>query len=108
VNTAGLVAVSSVLAALLTFLGVRYSARASVQVAQTPVDAQAYARAVEIWEKALANLDKQVGELKADLTAEKQDSRKREDRLEQRIEQLETAISALGHPVPAWPTTGNR
>lgn len=98
-------ALAVVITAFFTYLGVRYSAQTSARVNQTAADSLAYTKAMEIWETAVAEMRTQVGELKTELAAEKRDARRREDRLESRIEQLETTLSALGHSVPAWPQT---
>lgn len=116
------VSLAGVLGAVLTYLGIRYSGKSSVKVAETSASKDAYSEALEIWKTTVADLREQVGEIPAlreqverlnktvsRMQAENattrtrlQSASRREVKLEHRVRQLETFIQTNGWSAPPW------
>lgn len=108
-----------IVAALLTYLGVRFSSRSSEKAAQHTVQADAYTKALTIWETSVAQLTKDVQRLSQDLETARRDLdaaraeirglvnnrqtwERREALLEARVRRLEQELLAHGVTPPPW------
>jgi chromosome segregation ATPase len=120
-------AVALIAVAAITYLGTRYTARSSEQVAETTarstVEADAYTKAMEIWKEALSQVKTELRELRDDLAdtrAELDRAREeirglkegrraadaREASLEDRVRVLERILIEHNIEVPPWVEPG--